>query len=245
MTRRHQLMSGAKLGIPIAIGYIPIAIAFGVLTTSSGINLWVGVALSSVLYAGAAQFVGVGMMVAGASMLEIVMTTLILNFRHFIMSSALSQRMPAAISRRFLAVLSFGITDESFSVAAIQPQPILAPWTLIGLNTMAYLAWNTGTLIGLLLGDAVPQALSASMGIALYAMFVGLLIPGLRNSRPMVMVTLVSVLISSLIFYAPPFSNLASGWRILFATMSAAGVGSVLISTQDEVKEGQGGNNHE
>ncbi len=229
MNRRRTFLNGAKLGIPIAIGYIPIGIAFGVLASSTGIQTGIGVALSSILYAGASQFVGVGMMAAGASTLEIVATTLILNFRHFIMSSSLSQRLPATIGKRFLAVLAFGVTDESFAVASVQPQRVFDPWTLLGLNTIAYFAWNTGTLIGLLLGDAIPTALAASMGIALYAMFIGLLVPGLNGNLPMVTVTLISIAISSLIYYLPLFSGLASGWRILTATLLAAGAGSKLL----------------
>ncbi|MDK9712383.1 AzlC family ABC transporter permease [Acidaminobacter sp.] len=229
MNRRHSFLKGAKLGIPIAIGYIPIGIAFGVLASSTGIQTGIGVALSSILYAGASQFVGVGMMAAGASTLEIVATTLILNFRHFIMSSSLSQRLPATIGKRFLAVLAFGVTDESFAVASVQPQPIFEPWNLFGLNTIAYLAWNAGTLIGLLLGDAIPGALAASMGIALYAMFIGLLVPGLKGNLPMVTVALLAITISSLIYYLPLFSGLASGWRILAATLLAAGAGGKLL----------------
>lgn len=229
MNRRRTFLYGAKLGIPIAIGYIPIGIAFGVLASSTGIETGIGVALSSILYAGASQFVGVGMMAAGASTLEIVATTLILNFRHFIMSSSLSQRLPATIGKRFLAVLAFGITDESFAVASVQQQRVFEPWTLLGLNTIAYLAWNTGTLIGLLLGDAIPSALAASMGIALYAMFIGLLVPGLKGNLPMVTVALLSITISSLIYYLPIFSGLASGWRILIATLIAAGAGTKLL----------------
>lgn len=230
MNQRRQFLEGAKLGIPIAIGYIPIGIAFGVLATTLGIHTGIGIALSAILYAGASQFVGVGMMAAGVSTFEIVITTLILNFRHFIMSSALSQRVQGSLSKPFLSILAFGITDESFAVASIQPKPHLAPWTLLGLNTIAYLAWNTGTLIGLFLGDAIPATLTASMGIALYAMFVGLLIPGLKGNRPMVIVTLTAILISTLLYYLPPFQGLASGWRILAATLIASAVGSSLGS---------------
>ncbi|SCZ78412.1 AzlC family ABC transporter permease [Acidaminobacter hydrogenoformans] len=229
-SRRARILVGAKLGIPIAIGYIPIGIAFGVLASSLGLKIGIGVALSSILYAGASQFVGVGMMAAGASTLEIVMTTFILNFRHFIMSSSLSQRLPETIGKRFLSVLAFGVTDESFAVASVQPQRVLDPWSLLGLNTIAYLAWNSGTLMGLLLGDAIPPSLSASMGIALYAMFVGLLVPGLKNDLPMVTVTLTAIATSTLIFYLPLFSGLASGWRILIATLIAAAVGSKLLA---------------
>lgn len=241
-SKRTRLKEGAKLGIPIAIGYIPIGIAFGVLAASSGLKLGIGVALSSILYAGASQFVGVGLMAAGASTLEIVMTTFILNFRHFIMSSSLSQRLPGTIGKRFLSVLAFGVTDESFAVASIQPHPVLDPWVLLGLNTIAYLAWNSGTLMGLLLGDALPPALSNSMGIALYAMFVGLLVPGLKKNLPMVIVTLTSIVASTLIFYLPLFSGLASGWRILIVTLIASWVGSKLLA---ESSRAESSNLHE
>lgn len=247
MNRINRLYAGVKLGIPIAIGYIPIGIAFGVLTTSTGISMRIGIALSSILYAGASQFVGVGMMAAGASVVEIVMTTLILNFRHFIMSSSLSQRMPDAISARFLALLAYGITDETFSVASIQPERILDPFIVLGLNLIAYLAWNFGTILGLVLGDAIPDAIAVSMGIALYAMFVGLLIPGLKNSRPMTRVVIISVVISTIFYYIPPFSSLSSGWRILIATIVASFAGAILLTGEptDVAKNSDNGNRND
>ena len=152
------------------------------------------------------------------------------------MSSSLSQRLPATIGKRFLAVLAFGVTDESFAVASVQPHRVFDPWTLLGLNTIAYLAWNTGTLIGILLGDAIPAALAASMGIALYAMFIGLLVPGLKGNLPMVTVALLSIAISSLIYYLPLFSGLASGWRILTATLLAASAGSKLLEKKSSIE---------
>ncbi|MBN6188309.1 AzlC family ABC transporter permease [Aneurinibacillus sp. BA2021] len=227
---------GVRAGIPIAIGYIPIAIAFGLLAKSSGIPNYVSILMSLFVFAGASQFVGVNLLALGTAYGEIILTTFILNLRHFLMSAALSQRLDA-MPRTWGALLSFGVTDESFTVAALRKERKLTKEFLLGLNLTGFAAWNVGTWIGVFLAAGLPPMLQASMGIALYAMFIGLLIPSVRTSRAVCVVALSAMALHSLLYWVPAFASLSTGWRIIMATVAAAAVGAALFPDDVQKEE--------
>ncbi len=237
---KNHFLQGLKTGISIAIGYIPIAIAFGLLARSADIPNYVTLMMSFVIFAGASQFIGVNMIVMGISYWEIIITTFILNFRHFLMTASLSQRISNAPSKKLLALLSFGVTDETFSVASTQNERELHPYFVIGLNLIAFLSWNVGTWIGVFLAAGLPQSIQNSTGIALYAMFIGLLVPTLKKSRPALVISLIAVLIhSGLHWITPLFMELSSGWSIIITTVISAAIGVVLFPAKEGEQDEQ------
>ncbi|WP_207952253.1 AzlC family ABC transporter permease [Paenibacillus turpanensis] len=223
---QQSFRKGVKSGLVIALGYIPIAIAFGLLAKSSGVPWWTACFMSFAVFAGASQFVGAGMLAAGAAGWEIVMTTFVLNVRHFLMSTSLSQRLEKSISRKMLSFISFGVTDETFSVASLRQDLPLKAGFVLGLNLVAYAAWNGGTWLGLAAGSLLPEAVQSSMGISLYAMFIGLLIPALTSSKPAVVVTLISVAAAAALHWLPAFAALSGGWKVMLSALVAAAAGA-------------------
>ncbi|MCY6371330.1 AzlC family ABC transporter permease [Clostridium ganghwense] len=232
--RGAELIKGVKSGISIAIGYIPIAITFGLVAKSSGIPNMVSILMSLLIFAGASQFIGVNLMAHGATGLEIVMTTFILNFRHFLMSSSLTQKIYDKTTKKLLSVLAFGITDETFAVASLCSEERISPWFMLGLNFIAFISWNFGTWIGIFLGDAIPSSLKTSMNIALYAMFIGLLLPAIKESKPVFVVTFIAIFINCLLKWIPLFSFISMGWSIIISTVVAAAIGAVLYPKEVE-----------
>ncbi|MEO3947793.1 AzlC family ABC transporter permease [Gorillibacterium sp. CAU 1737] len=220
---------GVKAGIPVAVGYLPIAITFGMLAETAGLSPWIAVAMSLIVYAGASQFVGVTMLASGAAPLAIVFTTFILNFRHFLMSSALTQKINPTLASRVKAITAFGITDETFAVASLHrsSRTLSVPY-LLGLNAVAYLSWNCGTWAGLLLSSGLPELVKSSMGISLYVMFLALLVPGVKTSRPALMVAVLAALVQCAFTYIPIFAPLSSSVRVILSTLIAAGAGAWL-----------------
>lgn len=233
----NQLRSGIKAGTVIALGYIPIAIAFGLLAKAAGIAWWIPCLMSLIVFAGASQFVGINMIALGAASWEIVMTTFILNLRHFLMSTALSQRIRGGTSKGLLALIAFGVTDETFSVASLRKEGKLTASFLLGLNFIAYSAWNAGTWLGMALGSTLPASVQSSMGISLYAMFIGLLIPTLRQSHPALTVACLSIAASSFLSWVPGLRELSAGWIIMIATLIASTAGALLFPAQESDKE--------
>lgn len=224
-----ELLDGIKAGIPIAVGYTPIAITFGLLAKSSGISNATAVLMSLIVLAGAAQFVGVQLIALGAGFWEIVITTFILNFRHFLMSSLLAQRIEKTTPKGLMLLLSYAITDETFSVASMGREGKINPMFMLGLNFMAAGSWISGTWLGVFLGAGLPQTLQTSMNIALYSMFIGLLVPALRESRPALVVALSAVVINCVLTWVPFFEFLSSGWTIIISTILAAIIGVILF----------------
>lgn len=224
---------GLKAGIPIAVGYLPIAITFGLMTKAAGIPSYVGILMSLVLYAGASQFVGINLLVLGAASWEIVLTTFILNLRHFLMSASLSQSLQTNSKKSLLPLVSFGITDETFTVASLNSKDKLDAHYLLGLNIIAFSAWNIGTWCGLFLASGLPQSLKDSMGIALYAMFIGLLVPSVAKSKSVLVISLTAAATHALIKWIPIFEGISAGWSIIISTIIAAAVGTYFYPQEE------------
>lgn len=224
---------GLKAGIPIAIGYIPIAIAFGLLAKSSGIPNHIAALMSLLIFAGASQFVGVNLLMLATPYWLIALTTFVLNSRHFLMSASLSRRVERTAPKRLLTLLSFGITDETFTVASLQEEERFPLSYLLALNFTAYSAWNIGTWIGLFLADALPKSIQASMGIALYAMFIGLLIPSMRTSRSILFLALASAAINTIFHQLNLFGGLSVGLNIVLTTIIVSFLGAIFLKGED------------
>lgn len=231
---RLTVTDGIKAGVPIAVGYIPIAIAFGLLAKASGVPNEVSILMSLAIFAGASQFVGVNLLSLGTAYWEIVLATFILNLRHFLMAASLSQRLDKQAAKPWLAVLAFGITDETFTVASLREEKVLSTEFVLALNGMAFAAWNVGTWIGLFLAEGLPESIKASMGIALYAMFIGLLLPSMKKSRPALVIGLTAMLIHGLLRVMPGLEGLSTGWSIVIATVAGALAGTILFADGGE-----------
>lgn len=190
--------------------------------------------MSLIVFAGASQFLSINLITLGISFPEIVLATFILNFRHFLMSAAISQKLEPNISKKILAFISFGITDETFVISSLRKEKKLPASFIIGLNSIVFLSWNIGTWLGVFVGSALPASVQSSMGIALYAMFIGLLVPSVKKSRPFLAIAILAMGISSIIYWVAPFSNLSAGWNIIITAIVAAIIGTIIFPREDE-----------
>lgn len=209
---------GLKAGSSIAIGYFPIALTFGLLAKTTGLSIFEATAMSIFVFAGAAQYISLSLIAAGVAPAVIILNTFIVNIRHFLMTASLNEKMqPDARWKK--AIYAFGITDESFSVLAIQQGGRLRTAFAAGVILISYGSWVVFTAVGHLIGANLPQFLQASMSIALYAMFVGLLVPSMRGNRKVVSLAVIAALTNSLFFFT---GWLSTGWAIMVSTLVAA-----------------------
>lgn len=218
----QRFAAGVRAGLPIAVGYVPIAIAYGAVAVASGLSWWHTGLMSALVFAGAAQFMAVGMLAGGAGALQIIVATFILNFRHLIMSLALCGRLRHFPLGQRIAT-GLGITDETFAVLAVRCGPARTPATprfVAGVMITAWLAWLLGSVGGAAFAAAIPDDLSSGMTIALYAMFIALLIPSVRGSLRVALTAIVSM---ALCYAFDQF--LAHGWAIVCATLIGACTG--------------------
>ncbi|MEE9599367.1 MAG: AzlC family ABC transporter permease [Anaerolineales bacterium] len=223
-----KFMRGVKSGLPIALGYFPIAIAFGALAIQANLTWVEATFMSVIVFAGASQFVGVSMLLAGAGAMQIITTTFFLNMRHLIMSLTINDQM-RHFPQSWKNLLSFGITDESFALLTLgkvgkdQDQE-LTPYYVGGLMLTAYLGWISGTAVGGLGASFIPAEINTAMTIGLYGLFIGLLIPPIRKSLRYGVIAVVSMFLNYLLGFI-----VDSGWAIVLATILAAGLGMIFI----------------
>ncbi|MFE7061466.1 AzlC family ABC transporter permease [Sutcliffiella sp. NPDC057660] len=222
--------NGLQAGISIAIGYVPIAITFGLLAKSAGLTVTETVMMSLLVFAGAAQYMSLNMIVLGSGVFEIVMTTFILNIRHFLMSASLNEKVEEDKLWK-KSLYSFGITDETFSVTATKEGTIRTGY-MFGVIFISYSSWVVSSGIGHAIGSSLPDSLQESMAVALYAMFVGLLVPSFKKHRKVVVLAGIAAMLNSIFTLV---LGIAPGWSIVMATLvSAVGVESIFRSGVEE-----------
>ncbi|NPV52007.1 MAG: AzlC family ABC transporter permease [Firmicutes bacterium] len=188
-------LSGVKIAIPIMLGYVPIGFAYGVLARQAGLSVIQATAMSLAVYAGSSQFIAVAMLTSGAGATAIVSTTFLVNLRHLLFSASM-----VPYFRRFsipaLAILSFGITDETYAAGIGQysrEKPRFS--TVLGLHLASYLSWVVASLVGASVSSLVGSASDLGLDFALPAMFIALLISQLKN-KTTILVAVLSGFIS-------------------------------------------------
>ncbi|WP_022851661.1 AzlC family ABC transporter permease [Limisalsivibrio acetivorans] len=215
------ILTGVRSAFPIAAGYFPIAVSFGLTAVSAGLEPWLAVLMSLIVFAGASQFVAANLFAVGIGGWEIVLTTFVLNFRHFLMSSSLSRRLSKDITRPRSAVAAFGITDETFAMASMRKEKVLPEGFLYGLNFTAYAAWCSGTVAGVLAGSLLADSVKSALTFGLYALFIGLLVPEMKRTRPAVTAGVSAMAVNGgMEIIGVTF--LSAGWKIMIATVAGA-----------------------
>lgn len=226
----EMIKQGFQVSIPIAFGYIPVAITFGILAKQAGMSILELTMMSAFVYAGASQFMGANMIITSASAIEIIVATFVLNFRHFIMSLSFMNQIQSTIDRKGRISLGLGLTDESFAVSALHIDKAdnkKGYAFFITVILTAYLTWVVGSFIGGIVGDIIPTKLSQSMGIALYALFIGLLVPSIKKDLKIIIIVIIAMTINYI------FSQLISeGWAIVFGTL-IGGLSGVLLFKEE------------
>ncbi|NLP35879.1 MAG: AzlC family ABC transporter permease [Clostridiales bacterium] len=230
---KNEYLHGLKRGYPIALGYIPVSFTFGLMAASGGLPVWMAVFISFTNLTSAGQFAGTNLILSGAGYLEITLTTFIINIRYMLMSLSLTQRFDKAMPLSKRMIIAYGITDEIFSVASME-RGILTYSFLLGLITGPVFGWTTGTFLGALICTSLPEGFSSAMGIALYAMFIAIILPPAKNSKPVMIIVILSVAITCIIKYVPLFNGMSSGFRTIIATIIGAGIGAYLFPIKEE-----------
>jgi len=220
---------GLKAGVSIAIGYFPVALTFGLLAKTSGLSILEATAMSIFVYAGAAQYMSLTLISKGVDPILIVLNTFVVNIRHFLMTAALNEKMQSD-KKWIKGIYAFGITDESFSVLATQKEEKIATSFAFGVALIAYSSWVIFTAIGHVIGANLPAFLQAAMSIALYAMFVGLLVPSMRGNRKVVMLALIAATINGFFYWS---HLLSTGWSILIATLASSIFVEIIYARRD------------
>ena len=228
--RIAQFRAGARAGLPIVLGYIPIALAYAIIARHAGLSTLETLLMSLLVYGGASQMMAAGMLAQGAGITAIILATFVLNLRHLIMSLCVNERIKEAPVRwRLLG--SFWVTDECFALFSTTEREKCSIWYFLGMASAAYTAWAASSLLGALVMEALPAILTASLGIALYAMFIALLLPHVRGNGRLGLLAVLTALCNF------AFSRvMAASWALILSTLLCAFAGVFFVDLGEEAE---------
>lgn len=212
---------GMYHGIPIALGYVSVSFTFGLMGVSAGLTWWQAVLISMFSLTSAGQFAGLDIMIAGGSMIEMALSQFIINVRYALMSLSLSQKVDRSFAPGTRFILGAGITDEIFVVAMSQPHKITRGY-FAGLICTPYIGWACGTAAGALFGGILPLSVRESLGIAIYGMFLAIILPKAKEERAYLFVIVMAVAMSCCFSVIPGFKNISSGFVIIICAVAAS-----------------------
>lgn len=234
--KRNDFFRGLKDGFPICLGYFSVSVAFGMTAVLSGMPLWAAVLISLTNLTSAGQFAGANLLIAGGAMVELAMTTLIINIRYFLMSLSVSQKVEEKMSMKQRLAVAFGITDEIFDVYMQHPGELSAVY-MAGLILTPVLGWTGGTLAGAAATAVMPEALSSALGIALYGMFIAIIIPPAREGKNVLFTVLLAVGGNLAFTYLPGLKKISGGWSIIIITVVVSAAAAWLFPMSEEEEE--------
>ena len=242
MNRRNYFTAGVRDGIPICLGYIAVSFTFGIMAKNAGISTWEAVLISASNLTSAGQFAGLSLITASASYWEMAVTQSIINLRYCLMSCSLSQKLDSRTPFFHRFFISYGVTDEIFGVS-VSVDGKLSPFYSYGIISVAAPGWVLGTFLGIVSGNILPERMISALSVALYGMFIAVIIPPTRDSKILRGLVILSMMLSLVFTYTPFLNQISSGFRIIILTLLIAGGAAFLFPVTDD--EEQGGTRHE
>jgi len=223
MQELNSFQKGIRDGLPICFGYISVAFAFGIFTVAAGLSAPQALIISMTNVTSAGQLAAVPIMAGGGSLAELALAQLVINLRYSLMSVSLSQRLGKSVSLFDRFIIAFVNTDEVFAVATAQPARVGRRY-LYGLILTPWLGWSAGTIAGALAGDILPAVVTTALGVAIYGMFIAIVLPAAKESRATALCVLLAVGLSCLFRYVPGLSAVPSGFAVIICAGLAAAV---------------------
>ena len=236
MNRKQHFTAGIQDGIPICLGYLAVSFTFGIMAKKVGVSIFDTVLISITNVTSAGQFAGLSLIASTASYIEMAITQLIINLRYSLMSCALSQKIDpkAPFFHRFL--IAYGVTDEIFGVS-VSKEGKISPFYSYGVISISVGGWVLGTFLGILSGNILPPRAISALSVALYGMFIAIIIPPAKGNRILAGIIILSMTASLLFTEAPILQNISSGFRIIIITLVIAGLAAWFFPVPDDANE--------
>lgn len=230
--RRKEFFCGLSDSLPVGIGYLAVSFGFGISAVGIGLRLLEATLISFTNLTSAGQFAALSVIKAASPLVTMVITQLVINSRYALMSLALSQRLGEEFGVLPRAIMAFYNTDEIFAIAISRDKPLTKAY-MYGLGPLPIIGWTTGTFLGAFAGTVLPERLTVALSVALYGMFVAIVVPNLKKERSMSVAAVISAAISCLFAFVPEFSKLSGGVAIVISTIAAAGICAFAFPEED------------
>lgn len=229
---KKEFKEGIRDGIPIGLGYLAVSFSLGVAAKGAGLTAFQGFIASFLNNASAGEYAGFTVIAANASYLEMMLMTLIANARYLLMSCALSQKFAPDTPLRHRLLVGFDVTDEIFGITIARPGT-LNPYYTYGAIVVATPCWAGGTALGVIAGNLLPLRVVSALSVALFGMFLAVIIPPARKNHVVAILILISFLASFSAASLPYISQLSSGTRTILLTVVISAVAAALFPVGD------------
>ena len=233
--KKNDFFRGVKAGLPIGLGYLSVSITFGIMAISAGLYWWQGLLISLLTLTSAGQVASLSIIINPGRYIELLISQCTINVRYCFMSIALSQKTDSKFTKFYKWLLGFFITDEIFAVAMTEKE--VSESFFLGLGVLPYIGWGLGTLIGTLLGNVLPNSIMLALGLAIYGMFIAIIVPPARENSKVFFVVALAIVASLCFTYIPGIKAISSGWKIIIIAVFVSGLAAFLFPIKEEAKE--------
>ena len=233
---KNAFINGMRDGIPIALGYFAVSFSLGIVARRAGLNPFQGFLSSFLNHASAGEYAEFTVIMANAPYMEMAFVILITNIRYLLMSCALSQKFTAdtPLIHRFL--VGFGITDEIFGISVSRAGK-LNPWYSYGAIFIALPAWSVGTALGIIAGNILPTSVVSALSVALYGMFLAIIIPPSKKNKVVGGIVIAGFLISYIASKIPQLADVSDSMKISVITIIISGLAAFFFPIPEEQEE--------
>ena len=235
---KKELFPGMRDGIPIGLGYFAVAFSLGIAARNAGLTAFQGFFASLFTNASAGEYAVFSLIAANAAYLEVAVITIITNARYLLMSCALSQKLSPDTPLSLRLLTGFGITDEIFGISIARPG-FLNPWYTFGALLVASPCWAAGTALGIVAVNMLPDRIVSALGVALFGMFLAVIIPPTRKNRIVAGLILISFAASWAATIIPFLSSCSEGTRTILLTVVISSAAAILFPVSQEEKENE------
>lgn len=230
---KSDFLSGFMSGVPIGLGYLSVSFTFGIMSVKAGLPIWAAVLISMTNLTSAGQFAAVPLIAVSGSLFELALTQLVINIRYSLMSLSLSQKFDSSVTVLDRFIIAFGNTDEIFGVASSQKNDVSKKF-MYGLMIMPFLCWTGGTFLGAVASEILPFYLQTALGIAIYGMFIAIIIPAAKVVKPVLYVIVIATVISCAFKWIPFLSTISSGFVIIVSGVISSAIIAKLFPVKEE-----------
>ena len=236
-TEKSVFTRGMRDGIPIGMGYFAVAFSLGIIARDCGFSPFQGFFASITTYASAGQYIGFTLYAAGATLIQLIIMTVITNARYVLMGFAINQRLPEGTPMRRRLLAGVAITDEIFGITIARPGYI-DPWYPFGALVTAAPMWAIGTAIGISMGNILPSQIVSALSVALFGMFLAVITPASRRDRFVALVVGFSFAASYGIRFLPYIGDMSSGNRTIILTLVISAAAALIFPKKDSERSG-------
>ena len=229
----NEFREGLRRGMPVCVGYFSVSFGFGAMAVAQGLKIWQAVLISASNLTSAGQFAGLTVITAGAAILELILTQLVINSRYALMGLALGQRLGPKVGSLPRLAVAFFDTDEIFALGMSRVGGV-TPSFFLGAGLVAALGWTLGTACGAMAGSLLPMSLRLSLGALLYGMFIAIVVPQARQEKPMLMCMFIALVLSCLFTWLPGLKQISPGFAIVICTVVTAAVCAAAFPVKEE-----------